>query len=66
MHRWQTVRRLEDDDGGGTRMSRQLVPQLVTEDEQTRALRLEVRDFLRQEIANGSFEPWVEIGRAHV
>lgn len=41
-------------------MSRQLVPQLVTEDEQTRALRLEVRDFLRQEIADGSFEPWVD------
>src|SRR5699024_2070601 len=41
-------------------MSRSLVPQLVTEDEQTRALRLEVRDFLRQEIADGSFEPWVD------
>ena len=36
-------------------MSRQLVPQLVTEDEQTRALRLEVRDFLRQDLLHPYF-----------
>lgn len=41
-------------------MSGQLVPQLVTEDEQTRALRLEVRAFLREEIEAGRFEPWVD------
>lgn len=37
-----------------------LVPPLVTESEQTRGLRLEVRAFLREEIAAGSFTPWVD------
>ena len=41
-------------------MGGQLVPQLVTEDEQTRALRLEVRSFLHQEAAAGTFTPWVD------
>lgn len=41
-------------------MSGHLVPQLVTEGEQARALRLEVRAFLREEIAAGSFTPWVD------
>lgn len=41
-------------------MGGQLVPQLVTEDEQTRALRLEVRSFLRREAAAGTFTPWVD------
>jgi len=41
-------------------MGGRLVPQLVTEDEQTRALRLEVREFLRDEVAAGAFTPWVD------
>src|SRR5690625_4062077 len=41
-------------------MGGRLVPQLVTEDEQTRALRLEVREFLRDEGAAGAFTPWVD------
>ncbi|SMY11494.1 acyl-CoA dehydrogenase family protein [Brevibacterium jeotgali] len=41
-------------------MGGQLVPQLVTEDEQTRALRLEVRSFLQREVAAGTFTPWVD------
>ena len=41
-------------------MSTTLVPPLVTESAETRALRLEVRAFLREEIAAGSFTPWVD------